>query len=160
MEAELREIRAVLSRLAPSEKVAQDIMSQRASVATVASVFGLLVTGCGSSSDPNVVTQTVVQRPAAPTTTEATTETDAPATAPEPTAKQVTVPDVVGENHQDAQDKMQSLGLYNLREKDATGLDRLLIVDSNWQVVSQKPAAGKRVGENTVVTLSSKKIGE
>ncbi len=46
------------------------------------------------------------------------------------------------------------------REKDATGLDRLLVLDSNWEVVSQKPAAGKRVSEDATITLSSKKNGE
>ncbi|MEJ7787441.1 MAG: PASTA domain-containing protein [Solirubrobacteraceae bacterium] len=94
----------------------------------------------------------------APTPTEATPEEPEPQS--EPVAKKIEVPDVVGENHQDAQDRMQAEGLYNLREKDATGLDRLLLLDSNWEVVSQKPAAGKRVSENATITLSSKKIGE
>jgi beta-lactam-binding protein with PASTA domain len=72
----------------------------------------------------------------------------------------VKVPNVVGKNHQLAQDLMQAKGLYNLREEDATGANRMLVWDRNWVVVRQSPKAGKRVPVDTVVTLSSKKIGE
>jgi len=67
---------------------------------------------------------------------------------------------VVGKNHQDAQDQMQAEGLYILSEEDATGQGRNLIVDSNWEVVRQKPAAGTRANEDTNITLFAKKIGE
>lgn len=61
---------------------------------------------------------------------------------------------------QDAQDQMQAAGLFSLREVDATGMERLLVLDSNWEVVSQSPEPGKRVSEDRTITLSSKKIGE
>jgi beta-lactam-binding protein with PASTA domain len=71
-----------------------------------------------------------------------------------------TVPDVVGMDHQAAQDRMQAAGLYNLRERDATGRGRLLVWDRNWVVVRQSPPPGTHATENTTVTLSSVKDGE
>lgn len=72
----------------------------------------------------------------------------------------VTVPNVVGKDHQLAQDTMQSAGLYSLDEKDATGQGRALLFDRNWTTVEQDPAAGACVPEDTTVTLSAKKDGE
>lgn len=72
----------------------------------------------------------------------------------------ITVPNVVGKDHQLAQDTMQSAGLYSLDEEDATGQGRTLLFDRNWTTVSQDPAAGACVSEDTTVTLSAKKDGE
>lgn len=72
----------------------------------------------------------------------------------------VTVPNVVGKDHQLAQDTMQSAGLYSLAEEDATGQGRSLLFDRNWTTVAQDPAAGACVSEDTTVTLSAKKDGE
>jgi beta-lactam-binding protein with PASTA domain len=70
------------------------------------------------------------------------------------------VPNVVGVNHQLAQDTMQAAGFYYLTEEDATGKGRLLINDRNWVVVSQQPAGGTKAPLTTKILLSSKKIGE
>ncbi|WP_350274958.1 PASTA domain-containing protein [Kribbella sp. HUAS MG21] len=70
------------------------------------------------------------------------------------------MPDVVGVNHQLAQDTMQAAGFYNLAEEDASGQGRLLIVDRNWVVVSQQPKAGTRAPADTTIILRSKKMGE
>jgi hypothetical protein len=70
------------------------------------------------------------------------------------------VPNVVGVNHQLAQDTMQAAGFYYLTEEDATGKDRLLIVDRDWVVVSQSPAGGTQALLDTKILLRSKKIGE
>ncbi|SDN25623.1 PASTA domain-containing protein [Allokutzneria albata] len=72
-------------------------------------------------------------------------------------AGSVTVPNVVGMEHQKAQDTMQAAGLRNLAEEDATGRKRLLINDRNWVVVTQEPAAGAVVPKTTKVLLKSKK---
>ena len=72
----------------------------------------------------------------------------------------ITVPDVVGKDHQLAQDTMQAAGLYNLVEEDATGQDRMLLWDRNWTVVGQDPPGGTTVSEDAVITLRSKKDGE
>ncbi|QFZ24083.1 hypothetical protein EKG83_07445 [Saccharothrix syringae] len=62
--------------------------------------------------------------------------------------------------HQTAQDTMQAAGLYMLREEDATGRGRLLVVDRNWTTTAQSVAAGEVVDCDTTITLSAKKIGE
>jgi beta-lactam-binding protein with PASTA domain len=75
-------------------------------------------------------------------------------------AKLIRVPNVVGLDHQLAQDTLQAAGLYMLAERDATGQGRLLLWDRNWTVVRQSPKAGRRVGENRRITLFSVKDGE
>ena len=70
------------------------------------------------------------------------------------------MPDVVGVNHQLAQDTMQAAGFYNLTEEDATGQGRWLIFDRNWVVVSQQPKGGSGAAPDTTIILRSKKIGE
>lgn len=136
-------------------------------------IFGMasvafLFAGCGSSSDEGdaatktvvTVVEKIVEKPAAPTA-----EAKPAATKPKPAATaeaagQIKVPDVVGENHQYAQDTMQAAGLYMLDERDATGQDRMLVWDRNWVVVEQDPPAGTMVTEDETITLSSKKEGE
>ncbi|TCC28384.1 PASTA domain-containing protein [Kribbella sindirgiensis] len=90
-----------------------------------------------------------------------------PATAPPTTVTQTptgpqmgVVPNVVGLNHQLAQDTMQAAGFYYLTEEDATGQGRLLVNDRNWVVVSQEPAGGTKAAPETKIVLRSKKIGE
>lgn len=70
------------------------------------------------------------------------------------------VPDVEGEDHQLAQDKMQAAGFYNLSEEDASGEDRLLIYDRGWTVVSQSPKPGTRASLDRTIVLKAKKDGE
>jgi len=72
----------------------------------------------------------------------------------------ITVPNVVGLDHQAAQNAMQGEGLYNLDEKDCSGQDRLLLFDRNWEVVRTSPAAGSSVSEDTQITICSVKQGE
>lgn len=132
-----------------------------------AAVVVLLVAGCGSSTDSTeeatktvvTVVEKVVERPADPAAP-AKPAASKPKPADAESAGTIKVPNVVGENHQYAQDTMQAAGLYNLDERDATGQDRMLVWDRNWVVVSQDPAAGTMVTEDTTITLSSKKEGE
>jgi hypothetical protein len=79
-----------------------------------------------------------------------------PATA----ATKKKVPNVVGKNHQAAQDFLQSRGFFNLREKDCSGRGRLLLFDRNWRVVRQSPKAGARVSTNSAITLCSVKYSD
>lgn len=72
----------------------------------------------------------------------------------------VRVPNVVGLNHQAAQNRMQAVGLFMLDEEDATGQGRMLLYDRNWVVVSQSPRAGARVPEDRTILLRAKKLGE
>jgi hypothetical protein len=129
--------------------------------ALITAAAALTLAGCGTEA-----ASTPAAPPPAPTVTvTAPAASAAPevSTAPTPTqahVQLVKIPAVVGKNHQLAQDTMQAAGLYNLRERDATGQGRLLIWDRNWVVVRQTPPAGRRVTPDTVITLYSKKIGE
>jgi len=69
------------------------------------------------------------------------------------------MPDVVCMNLQDAQDLIQTTGVFFSRSEDATGQGRLQVIDSNWQVVEQTPAPGSPIGEGDAV-LSVVKYGE
>lgn len=140
--------------------------------------IGLVLSGCGNSkqaSSPQTVT--VIERTVtadAPAAESAPPAEAPPAEAPpadEPSASQegsggsgssgkIRVPNVVGKDHQLAQDTMQGAGLYKLAEEDATGQGRSLLIDRNWTVVSQAPKAGSMVSEDRTITLRSKKDDE
>ena len=57
------------------------------------------------------------------------------------------MPDVVCLDLQTAQDTIQEAGVFFSRSHDATGRDRMQLLDSNWQVVAQTPAPGTPIGE-------------
>jgi hypothetical protein len=81
------------------------------------------------------------------------------AEAAAPPADNGDLPDLVGMNHQAAQDAAQAAGFFNLREKDASGAERMLLWDRNWKVCKQEPAPGSHSQEITV-TLYSVKLEE
>lgn len=142
-------------------------------------LFLLMVgTGCGAAMGGDDSTRTAADAKARPVPT-VTTTTTATATAtvtarPAPTEKATAaagktpaapavetaaLPNFVGMNHQDAQDTAQAAGFYALREKDASGMERLLVLDRNWKVCKQEPAPGKHAVEKTI-TLHSVKTTE
>lgn len=85
----------------------------------------------------------------------------AKAASPSPTAQEKFVmPKVVGMNLQLAQDLLQSKGSYIIDQEDYKGLNRVQVLDSNWKVCAQSPAAGKKVLISAVVTLSAVKLTE
>ena len=131
----------------------------------------LLLTGCGGTSGETqtVTVEQTVSAPPVTTTVEVqpapapeTTIESEPEPEPEPAPNEgtIAVPDVVGLDHQLAQDTMQAAGLYNLDEEDATGEGRMLLFDRNWTVVDQDPSAGTMVGPDERILLSSKKDDE
>lgn len=71
-----------------------------------------------------------------------------------------TMPDLVGSNLQDAQDKLQSRGSYLLDQVDATDQGRFQLLDENWQVCRQSPVAGKRVLKTKLVRLEAVQLDE
>jgi beta-lactam-binding protein with PASTA domain len=97
---------------------------------------------------------------AEPSPPEDAPEPPAPSAASAARPRKITVPNVEGMNHQAAQNRMQSAGLFLLTEEDATGQGRMLLFDRNWVVVAQSPQPGARVREDRTIVLSSKKIGE
>lgn len=86
-----------------------------------------------------------------------------PAEATTPTttveANGAVMPDVVCMSLQEAQDAIHDAGVFFSRSKDGTGQDRSQILDSNWVVTAQSPAAGTRFGEGDAV-LTAVKYGE
>jgi hypothetical protein len=128
-------------------------------VATIAAL-AVALAGCGSETPgaPAAPPKAPAASAGVPDPTASTPLATSAATPP--AVRLITVPNVVGKNHQAAQNTMQAAGLYNLREVDATGQGRLLIWDRNWEVVRQSPSGGRRVKPDAVITLFSKKIGE
>lgn len=137
--------------------------------AVIAWASVLALSACGGGATPAAtVTQVAPTVTVAPPTTVTATPTPSPtvepateeseaATAPPET---FTMPNLVGANLQLAQDILQKEGSYILDQEDALGLDRIQVNDSNWQVCSQTPKAGKKVAIDTVVVLSSVKLTE
>jgi hypothetical protein len=71
------------------------------------------------------------------------------------------MPDVVCMDLQTAQDTIQATtDLFFSDSHDATGRDRNQLVDSNWLVVDQSPAAGTTLHEDDVPMLDVVKFGE
>ncbi|MBW9214767.1 hypothetical protein KV102_07905 [Mumia sp. zg.B53] len=142
---------------------------QSSRLAAFVSVLSLaaLTAGCAATDDPTApetvyVTKTVTVTPpteAAPTTppTEAAA---APTEASSTASETFRMPRLVGTNLQLAQDKLQHLGSYVLDQRDALGLDRFQVLDSNWKVCSQKPKAGRTVAVDAVIVLAAVKLEE
>ncbi|GAA2629667.1 hypothetical protein GCM10010399_71960 [Dactylosporangium fulvum] len=70
-----------------------------------------------------------------------------------------TVPGVVCMNLQEAQDKLRAAG-YRTGSRDHTGKHRRQLVDRNWLVVRQEPAAGTTAPPGTQVVMEVVKYGE
>lgn len=110
-------------------------------VTNVAKLLGVALLVCLAACAPATTERPGTAPPVPPTATS--------------TAELITVPDVSGLNHQDAQNRMQAAGLYNLREVDGTGRGRALVVDRNWVQVGQNPPAGTKVPRDAVITLTA-----
>jgi hypothetical protein len=118
-------------------------------------MFAIGLTACGeTTSAPPPETVTVVREVSAPE------PAPSPSSADRAPTGSIVVPDVVGRDHQWAQDTMQAAGLYALLERDASGQGRAILWDRNWTVVRQSPKAGTRVDESQTITLYAKKDGE
>ena len=72
----------------------------------------------------------------------------------------ITVPNVVGKDLQTAQDTMQAAGLRNLTSHDSTGQGRAQLVDRNWKVTEQSPAAGTKVNSSQLIDLGAEKLSD
>jgi hypothetical protein len=108
-----------------------------------------------ASTPTRVVTVTATPAPA-PTTVVTVTATPIPTPSGQPTDSQVgnnppaadgrfIMPDERGKNLQASQDDLQAITgnpFYYSGSNDATGAGRFQILDSGWQVCSQKPAPG------------------
>ena len=130
-------------------------------LAIVGVVCTLVLIGCGGSESADAPAATVtVTAPAETATAQPDATEAAPTEAEVPAVEQGVVPEVVGMQHQLAQDTLQAAGFYNLSEEDATGAGRALVVDRNWIVVEQEPPGGTKAASDVTVVLRSKMIGE
>jgi len=140
-------------------------MRHRKAIRAVAVLASLgVVSGCGSSTPttpPALITQTVTVTPAPPEPSPSATPVATPAEPSTSSAPEVfTMPNLVGENLQLAQDKLQALGSYLMDQQDAAGLGRIQVLDTNWRVCTQKPAPGAKVPMDTMVVLAAVKLSE
>jgi hypothetical protein len=126
----------------------------------------LVLTGCGSSAPSTPVqpvtvtaTSTVTETVSAvPTKTSAAPAAAAstPSIAP-PADSSITVPDGIGLNYQEAQDRWRAAGLHVAPATDATGANRLPVRDSNWVVVGRYLKPGSQVAGDSFITATVKK---
>jgi beta-lactam-binding protein with PASTA domain len=72
-------------------------------------------------------------------------------------ADKIEVPRGVGLDYQAAQDLWRAAGLHVAPAKDATGANRIPVIDANWIVVSQDPKAGAMVDAGSFITATVKK---
>jgi hypothetical protein len=120
-----------------------------------------------ASASPTVVVTQTAPAPAPETVTQtlrSTVTVAAPAPAADSAAKaaakpasKITVPDGVGMNYQDAQDLWRAAGLLVAPAEDATGANRLPVLDSNWVVLAQDLKAGSKVAADSMITATVKK---
>lgn len=128
----------------------------------------IALSGCGGAASPSATVTEAAPAATVPPVTVTVTPSEEPTEEPtedeSPSAPATPVkfkmPALVGENLQLAQDLLQKNGSYVLDQEDALGLDRLQVLDSNWQVCKQSPKAGTKVAIDAMVTLSSVKLTE
>jgi hypothetical protein len=122
----------------------------------------LALAACGGEETVTVTEEAPAPAEEAPAPAEEAPAPPEEASAPDPDAggDRARVPNVVGENHQYAQDTLQAAGFYALDERDCSGQDRLLLWDRNWVVREQDPAPGTPVSVDRTITLCSVKQGE
>ncbi|MEU4620276.1 PASTA domain-containing protein [Actinoplanes sp. NPDC023801] len=122
----------------------------RGTAAAVLAAVILSGAGCGS---PDTAPERAPEGD--PVVAPATT-TPAAAT-PAPGAAKIEVPRGVGLDYQSAQDLWRAAGLHVAPAKDATGANRIPVIDANWVVVSQEPKAGATVDAGSFITATVKK---
>jgi beta-lactam-binding protein with PASTA domain len=71
-----------------------------------------------------------------------------------------TMPDFVGKGLQTAQDDAQAAGFADLSSHDASGRGRLQILDRDWKVCSQAPAAGSTASSGSRIDFGVVKLDE
>jgi len=136
----------------------------RACFATVMTATVLAAAAC-AASDTSPEPAPAATATAAPTPSAAVASAGAASTKPAtskattqpPKAAKIEVPRGVGLDYQSAQDLWRAAGLHVAPAEDATGANRIPVIDSNWIVVSQDPKAGSMVEAGSLITATVKK---
>ncbi|MEU7727550.1 hypothetical protein AB0B78_20275 [Streptomyces sp. NPDC040724] len=125
-------------------------------VTLLAAAGCLALAGCdpqaadtGSSPAPAETAATTALAPAG--------STPVPPKAGKPAA---VVPDFAGQVLQSAQDGAQAAGFHLLSSHDALGKNRHQVLDRNWKVCTQTPAAGTATGTGTKIDFGTVKNEE
>ncbi|MET9857309.1 hypothetical protein ABZY57_30820 [Streptomyces sp. NPDC006450] len=105
-----------------------------------------------TAASPAPAPAPVSSKPAAPATT--------PPAAPAPAPARAAVPNGVGQVLQTAQDNAQAAGFFLLGSTDAQGQSRMQVLDRNWKVCSQTPAAGTQAATSTKIVFHTVKLEE
>lgn len=134
-------------------------------------LLALGASACGSSTPtpqkPVAVTATTVVTetttvtalpPSIPTSSATAAAQSETGKASDKPAAELVVPDGVGLNYQQAQDLWRGAGLVVTPAHDATGANRLPVIDRNWVVLSQDPKPGTRVPADSMITATVKKF--
>ncbi|MGW1718986.1 PASTA domain-containing protein [Streptomyces sp. NPDC002156] len=132
-------------------------MRTRTIAAALAATALLTLTACestdtsGSSKPDTTAQETDDQAKDA-----ATSDTETSDSAADAGSEKATLPDLVGQDLQAAQDEAQAAGFYALDDQDASGQNRLQVLDRNWVVCSQEPAAGTHPTDTPVILYAVK----
>ncbi|MFD5143157.1 hypothetical protein [Streptomyces sp. NPDC058401] len=139
--------------------------------ALVLAATGLLaLTGCSEvvTSEPKPGAKPVSSPSAAPSVAPTSAPAPAPVSskpatppaAPAPAPARAAVPNGVGQVLQTAQDNAQAAGFFLLGSTDALGRSRMQVLDRNWKVCSQAPAAGTQADTSTKIVFNTVKLEE
>jgi hypothetical protein len=122
-------------------------------------VFSSFINAVNGGSEGNVSqpvetqTQEATQTQQPEVSTEETGETSV-------TVVSLRVPDLVGQNTDDALDELIAMGFTEASAQDATYEERLVLLRSNWFVCEMKPAAGTTLDSDKTIVLLSVKNSE
>ncbi|WP_424216557.1 PASTA domain-containing protein (plasmid) [Streptomyces sp. BI20] len=130
----------------------------------IAALGMLALTGCtAADTAADVPTRSSASTPASVPTPSSDPDDAAAApapAAPEAAADKATVPNAVGQVLQTAQDQAQAGGFFLLGSTDALGRGRMQVLDRNWKVCAQTPAAGTAVDTTTKLVFATVKLEE
>ena len=128
-------------------------VARRAVCATVLTGTLLVATACGAAEPAPETEPAAVPTSPTPAAAGAGSRT----TTGTPKTAKIEVPSGVGLDYQSAQDRWRAAGLHVAPAKDATGANRIPVIDANWVVVSQSPKAGSVVADGSFITATVKK---
>jgi hypothetical protein len=141
--------------------------STTAAAAAAAAATPPTVTVTQEATQPAAVAPETVQVTAPASTSVVTVTAPAPKPArihtAKPAANGFPMPSELGNGLQDAQDALQAASgdpFYYTDSTDALGAHRFQILDDDWQVCTQTPAAGTMINEDSNVSFGVVKLDE
>jgi PASTA domain len=117
-------------------------------IAIITPAIPLLLSACGSNTaaPPVTVTKTTAAAQSPAPTVQAPTSTAKP-------AAQIVIPQVVGQNAEIVRKRLEGLGLTDVNLSSANPKYSVVVLASNWTVVSIEPAPGTSVNADDPVVV-------